>query len=110
MMDLYIQLKKLDKVRGRLAESKIKLNNILSKRKRLVYQSLETDSLGESLVPKDFQYPSNLVKVIKTTGNGDCLYNAVSISLIGKLMHAKVINSTHDALEVNELAFQSVQT
>ena len=39
------------------------------------------DNLGLCLVPEHF----NALKPLKTTGNGNCLYNAASLAICGKL-------------------------
>lgn len=85
-MDLYIRLNKIDKLKDRLQECKKELKNISNRTQNgaAIYTDIQPDSLGESLIPRDFIYTDRLIKVAKTTGNGDCLYNSVSITLIGK--------------------------
>lgn len=45
---------------------------------------LKADKLGNALIPEDLplQSAENVFKAVKTTGNGDCLYNAVSLTLV----------------------------
>jgi len=45
------------------------------------YSSLPIDELAQSLLPRDT--PSDCVP-IKTRGDGNCLYNAISIAISGK--------------------------
>jgi len=50
---------------------------------------LEEDKLSNALIPEDL--PSSVDKIfkaVKTTGNGDCLYNAVSLALLGDESYA----------------------
>lgn len=49
------------------------------------YMSLETDDLAMCLLPSDIPQLEPTIYPVKTTGNGDCLFNAVSIILTGKL-------------------------
>lgn len=39
------------------------------------------DELALALIPNDVPFP---VKPIRTTGNGNCMFNAVSLALIGE--------------------------
>ena len=53
---------------------------------------LAEDELANSFMPKDL--PSSADKVYKagkTTGNGDCLYNAVSLPLVGNESHPTLL-------------------
>ena len=45
------------------------------------YSNLQTDGLAETLAPTDI--PFSKVRPVKTTGNGDCLFNATSLYLKG---------------------------
>ena len=46
---------------------------------------LTNDELGNALIPEDLPSSTDkrIYKAVKTTGNGDCLYNAVSLALVG---------------------------
>ena len=45
------------------------------------YSNLQADNLAEVLAPTDM--PFSNTRPVKTTGNGDCLFNAASIYLKG---------------------------
>ncbi len=46
---------------------------------------LVTDELSSALIPADCpEEDGSILRAVKTTGNGNCLYNAVSLCLIGK--------------------------
>ena len=50
--------------------------------------SIETDELTASLVPSDL--PDSNLRPIKTTGNGDCIFNAATLHVKGiHLLHIK---------------------
>ena len=45
---------------------------------------LEEDKLSIALIPEDLPSSADKIyKAVKTTGNGDCIYNAVSLALVG---------------------------
>ena len=51
--------------------------------------SLAENELANSFIPKDLPSSSHKVyKAVKTKGNGDCLYNAVSLALVGNESYA----------------------
>ena len=53
---------------------------------------LVEDELANSFIPEDL--PSSADKVykdVKTTGNGECLYNAVSLALVGNESYAVLL-------------------
>jgi hypothetical protein len=49
----------------------------------------ERDQFAESLLPADFHHPD--LKAMKTTGNGNCLFNAISKSLCGMPQSISVV-------------------
>ena len=50
---------------------------------------LEEDKLSNALIPEDLPSSADKIyKAVKTTGNGDCLYNAVSLALVGDESYA----------------------
>lgn len=51
---------------------------------------LEEDKLSNTLIPEDLPSSADKIyKAVKTTGNGDCcLYNAVSLALVGDESYA----------------------
>ena len=54
---------------------------------------LEEDKLGSVLVPDDLPLPDtqHIFKSVKTTGNGDCLFNAASLALVGNESYATLL-------------------
>ena len=53
----------------------------------------EEDKLGSALVPDDLPLPDtqHIFKAIKTSGNGDCLFNAASLALVGNESYATLL-------------------
>ena len=53
----------------------------------------EEDKLGSALVPDDLPLSDiqHIFKVVKTTGNGDCLCNAVLLTLVGNKWYATLL-------------------
>lgn len=50
---------------------------------------LEEDKLSNALIPEDLPPPANKIyEAVKATGYGDCLYNAVSLVLVGNESYA----------------------
>ena len=50
---------------------------------------IEEDKLLNALIPEDLPSSADKIyKAVKTTGNGDCLYNAVSMALVGDESYA----------------------
>ena len=45
---------------------------------------LPLDELAESLVPNDSPVVVPFYRAVRTSGNGSCLFNAVSLALTGK--------------------------
>ena len=54
---------------------------------------LTNDKLGNALIPEDLPSSTDeiIYKAVKTTGNGDCLYNAVSLALVGNESYAMLL-------------------
>lgn len=54
---------------------------------------LTNDELGNALIPEDLPSSTDeiIYKAVKTTGNGDCLYNAVSLALVGNESYAMLL-------------------
>lgn len=56
------------------------------------HMGLPEDELANALIPKDLPSPTDKVyKAVKTTGNGDCLYNSVSLALVGNKLYAMLL-------------------
>lgn len=56
------------------------------------HMGLPEDELAHALIPKDLPSSTDKVyKAVKTTGNGDCLYNAVSLALVGNKLYAMLL-------------------
>ena len=47
--------------------------------------NIETDELAATLMPSDLQVQN--LRPLKTTGKGDCLFNAASLFLKGKILN-----------------------
>ena len=54
---------------------------------------LTNDELGNALIPEDLPSSTDeiIYKAVKTTVNGDCLYNAVSLALVGNESYAMLL-------------------
>ena len=46
-------------------------------------RGLEEDETADALIPEDLSSAEKKYKAVKTTANGDCLYNAASLTLVG---------------------------
>ena len=75
--------------RQALKELQASLSNILDLAPKHQVSCLQTDFLATVLVPSDVQLDS--FTAAKTTGDGSCLYNAVSLSLIGIVFEKNVL-------------------
>ena len=79
-----------------LTESVIALERKYTKQKEVIrslesnaHVSLAENELANSFIPKDLPPSADKVyKAVKTTGNGDSLYNAVSLALVGNESYA----------------------
>ena len=53
---------------------------------------LEEDKMGNPLTPEDLPVDDKKTyKAVRTTGNGHCLYNAVSLTLVGDESYATLL-------------------
>ena len=52
---------------------------------------LEEDEMADALIPEDLSSAEKKYKAVKTTANGDCLYNATSLTLVGNESYATLL-------------------
>ena len=53
---------------------------------------LKEDDMANALIPEDLpEFAEKKYKAVKTTGNGDCLYNAASLTLVGNESYATLL-------------------
>ncbi|CAH3188790.1 unnamed protein product [Porites lobata] len=52
---------------------------------------LEEDEMADALIPGDLLSSAEKYKAVKTTANGDCLYNAASLTLVGNESYATLL-------------------
>ena len=56
------------------------------------HMGLEEDEMANALIPEDLLSPAEKkYKAVKTTANGDCLYNAASLNLVGNESYATLL-------------------
>ena len=61
-----------------------KYKTVSGKSQESHWPNIETDELAATLLPYDLPVPN--LRPLKTTGNGDCLFNAASLFLKDKLL------------------------
>jgi len=58
----------------------------------MAHVGLEEDEMGNALIPEDLPSATEKsYKAVKTTGDGDCLYNAVSLTLVGNESYSTLL-------------------
>ena len=95
----HILNEEIDQAKVIYSRKQEEFSRLISQQPKQRYSNLPRDELGTSLVPKDVTGADDHLVALKAKGNGDCLFNSISIMLLvaGELYFNRSFYADHDA-------------
>ena len=79
----HILNKEIDRAKVIYSRKQEEFSCLISQQPKPRYSNLPRDELGTSLIPEDVIGADDRLVALKAKGNGDCLFNSISILLFG---------------------------
>ena len=79
----HILNEEIDRAKVIYSRKQEEFSRLISQQRKPRYSNLPRDELGTSLIPEDVTGADDRLVALKAKGNGDCLFNSISILLFG---------------------------
>ena len=79
----HILNEEIDRAKVLYSRKQEEFSRLISQQSKPTYSNLPRDELGTSLIPEDVTGADDCLVALKAKGNGDCLFNSISILLFG---------------------------